>query len=65
MSDLTRLMIQADKVVTNSGANWSEPILLPDEPRRGPSRDHENNLTPWRKRDWVRNIRTKNCATIG
>eukprot|EP01051_Picozoa_sp_SAG22_P012782 SAG22_NODE_1362_length_4618_cov_3.277495_1_plen_212_part_00 len=48
MSDLTRLMMQANKVIeVSKTANWIEPILLPDEPRRGPSRDHKQNLTPW------------------
>ena len=55
MSDLTRLMVSANKVIELSQTtNWVEPILLADEPRRGPSRDHHSNLTPWRSREWVR-----------
>ena len=36
MSDLTRLMVSANKVIELSQTtNWVEPILLADEPRRG------------------------------
>jgi hypothetical protein len=50
MSDLTRLFLQADKVIEASHTcNWFDSgSVLAADPRRGPSRDHTVRARPGR-----------------